>query len=203
MSRLLFLVAACLFLASTALSAQSQWSAEGPVPRSVWIGAEISMFNPDYGCSNASPFTCGSNQLLGLAPFVDANHLIFQRLGVEGKAQFLHWRGPGNGLTEASYLAGPKFGLWRFRRSALFSGKVLVGEGNITLPSHGAGDGYHFAFAPGFMADIKLNERVFARAEYEYQIWPFFKSYPTATTTGTGGLTPNGFSFGIGYSFQR
>lgn len=203
MFRRLFLVATCLFLASTALSAQSQWSAEGPAREGVWIGAEISTFNPDYGCSNASPFTCGDRQLIGLAPFIDADHLIFRRLGAEGKAQFLHWRGPGNGLTEATYMAGPKFGLWRFRRSALLSGKVLVGEGNITVPSHGTGDGYHFAFAPGCMADVKVNRRVFARAEYEYQIWPFFKGVPTASTTGTGGLTPNGFSFGIGYSLQR
>lgn len=193
MRRLAWLVAAALLILSTTVSAQSHWSAEG-AGMSVWVGAEISTFNPDYGCKNDSPFTCGSHQLLGVSPFVDANHVLFRRLGFEGQARILPWRGPGDGLSESSYMAGPKVSIARFR-SVGFSGKFLAGGAHITLPGHAPGSGQYFAMAPGFIANMRVSRRVFARAEYEYQLWPNF--------LGGGGLTPNGFSFGFEYALKR
>jgi hypothetical protein len=161
----------------------------------VWAGAEISTFNPDYGCEDSSPFTCWNHQLLGIAPFVDANHLIFQRLGAEGEARFLPWRGPGNGLTQSNYLVGPRVGLLNLRRRFFFSGKFLMGLGHIDLPSHLPGSGNYFVYAPGAVFDFKLKKKLIARVDYEYQLWPSF--------SGGGGLTPNGFSFGLSYALPK
>ena len=192
----------CLYLfISAGLSAQGVPSAEGSSVM-VWAGAEISMFNPDYGCGSSSPFSCGSGLLFGISPYVDVNHLFFHRIGAEGQARFLHWGGPGRGISESSYLAGPRFALVQFKRTLFVSGKVLVGMGNINLPPGTSGDGSHFVYAPGCVADYRLTRRFAARAEYEYQIWPSFQGTPTATTTGKGGLTPNGFSFGVSYALR-
>ena len=81
----------------------------------------------------------------------------------------------------------------------LFSGKVLLGEGHISLPRGAAGAGNYFAYAPGAIFDFWLTRRVIARADYEYQMWPSFKG----AGTGAGGLTPNGFSFGVSYALTR
>jgi len=191
------LIAACCLITAT-LSAQSYPSAEGR-GASVWVGAEISTFNPDYGCLKSSPFSCWNHQLLGIAPYVDANHLLFQRVGAEGEARFLHWRGPGS-LTEASYMTGPRVGIWQYRQVAL-SGKFLVGLGRMTLPTGTAGSGNYLAYAPGVVVDYRLAKRVAARVDYEYQMWPSFKG--SLTGSGHGGLTPNGLSIGVSYALMR
>lgn len=192
MLKKLSLLSSCL-LFSTTLFAQSLPSAErGGV--SVWAGAEISTFNPDYGCKDASPFACWDHQLLGIAPFVDANHLVFQRLGAEGEARFLPWRGP-SGLTQSSYLAGGRVGLLHFRSRFFFTGKFLLGLGHIDTPNHGPESGNYFVYSPGAILEVRIKKRLSARVDYEYQIWPSF--------SGGGGLTPNGFSFGVSYALLR
>jgi hypothetical protein len=191
MLKWLSLFSSC-FLLSVTLSAQSLPSAErGGL--SVWAGAEISTFNPDYGCKDSSPFTCWDHQLVGIAPFVDANHLVFQRLGAEGEARFLPWRGPG-GMTQSNYLAGPRVGVLHFKNKVYFTAKVLMGLGHIDLPAHGAGSGNYFVYAPGAVFDFRLKKRLMARVDYEYQIWPSFSD---------GGLTPGGFSCGLSYALFR
>jgi hypothetical protein len=189
----LSLLSSCLLLSAT-LFAQTLPSAEHSSV-SVWAGAEISTFNPDYGCGDSSPFTCWDHQLLGIAPFVDANHLIFQRLGAEGEARFLPWKGPVSGFTQSNYLAGPRVGILNFRSRFVFTGKFLMGLGHIGLPSHGAGTGNYFVYAPGAVFDFKLKKKLIARVDYEYQLWPSF--------LGGGGLTPNGFSFGLSYALVK
>jgi hypothetical protein len=192
-------LASLCFLLSATLSAQSNPSAEGPA-FSVIVGAGISTFNPDYGCANNSPFSCWNHQLIGISPFVAANHMVFQRLYLEGEARFLHWHGPANGLTESSYLGGPSFHLLHYRKSFFVSARALLGGAQITIPNDAVGSGSYFVLAPGAVFDYRIAKRVSARVEYEYQIWPSFNGIPTATTSGTGGLTPNGFTFGVGYT---
>jgi hypothetical protein len=187
------------FLFSVTLSAQSNPSAEGPA-FSVIVGAGISTFNPDYGCANSSPFSCWNHQLIGISPFVAANRMVFQRLYLEGEARFLHWHGPANGLTESSYLGGASFHLLHYRKSLLVSARALLGGAQITIPNDAVGSGSYFVLAPSAVLDYRIAKRVSARVEYEYQIWPSFKGIPTATTSGTGGLTPNGFTFGVSYT---
>jgi hypothetical protein len=199
MLRTLSLISCC-FLFSTGLSAQTRPAAEG-YASSVWVGAEVSTFNPDYGCDSASPFVCGDHQLLGFAPLVYLNNVLLHRIGVEGEARLLHWRGPTGGVTESSYLAGPRFAFLRWKK-AYFIGKVGVGNANIAIPKS-PGDGNHFAYAPGFIAEFKLRPRFTARTEYEYQFWPNFKGVPTKTTSGCCGLTPNGFSLGFSYEVHK
>jgi hypothetical protein len=193
MLRNLSLLASCLLLSATLLAQSNPSGERGGL--TVWAGAEISIFNPDYGCEDSSPFTCWNHQLLGIAPFVDANHLVFQRLGAEGEARFLPWKGPGNGLTQSNYLAGPRVGLLHVKNKFFFTGKFLFGLGHINTPNHSPGTGNYFVYAPGAVFDFKLSKRLIARVDYEYQLWPSF--------LGGGGLTPNGFSFGLSYALLK
>jgi hypothetical protein len=182
------------FMMTTLLSAQAYPSAErGPI--AVLAGVEISTFNPDYGCTNSSPFSCFDHQLIGVTPFVDANHLLFTRIGAEGEARFLPWRGPGNGLTESTYLGGPRIDLLHWRKVTLRA-KVLAGDAHFTAPSRGVGTGNYFAWAPGVDADLRVTRKITARVDYEYQMWPKF----TGGLGGSGGLTPSGFSVGASYA---
>src|ERR1700739_4537477 len=74
------------------LLAQSKESATSGTRR-LYVGAEFSTFNPDWGCIDASAFTCWNRHLLGVAALVDANRVVW-KLGVEGEARWLHWGGP-------------------------------------------------------------------------------------------------------------
>ena len=80
-------------LTSATLFAQGHPSAEGIGDDAMWVGAEISTFNPDYGCMNASPFACWNHQLLGFSPYVDTRRMFFSRISAEGQARFeIRWR---------------------------------------------------------------------------------------------------------------
>jgi hypothetical protein len=202
MLKRLCLLMTCLLMSSILLVAQSSPSAEGGGV-TVWVGGEFSTFNPDYGCSGSGPFSCGSHNLLGIGTFGDFNHLLLPRLGAEAEARFLHWSGPSD-VSENTYLFGPKYNIWRFRRIPLdLEAKVLLGTGHITLPDHGPGEGSHFVYAPGATGDFRLSKRWSARVGYEYQIWPGFEGVATSFTSGTGGIRPNGFSFGVSYAVLR
>ncbi len=187
-------------LTSATLVAQVHPSAEGVGGDSMWVGAEISTFNPDYGCLHASPFTCWNHQLLGFSPYADTRRMFYSRISAEGQARFLHWRGPGS-LTESSYMAGPRVALYQFRQITL-NGKLLAGYARLTVPKNYVGSGTYFAYAPGVLVDYKVSPRLIVRADYEQQFWPNFKGIRTATTDGTGGLTPNGLSIGVSYALR-
>src|ERR1700688_1369378 len=119
-----------LFAAS--LLAQSVHSATAG-GRYLTVGAEYSNFNPDWGCTSASAFSCWSNHLSGVGGFVDANHVLW-RIGVEGEVRWLHWGGPGGGLVQSNYLIGPRYPLFRHCAPLCFYAKGLVGESWMTVP---------------------------------------------------------------------
>ncbi len=192
MPKSIYLLAAC-FLLSIPLAAQTTWSAEGP-GISVWVGASISTFNPDYGCGNNSPVACWQHQLLGISPYAHTNAFLFNRIGAEGQLRFLHWRGPDH-LTEASYMAGPRVSIYHHRKFA-FGAKFLIGPAHIDVVH--VVKGTYLAYAPGASLDYRVAKRVYVRADYEYQLWPGFKGIQTGP--GHGGLTPNGFSLGVSYA---
>jgi hypothetical protein len=194
------LLSSCLLMSSIILPAQNSPSAERG-GMTIWVGGEFSTFNPDYGCASAGPFSC-SNNLLGIGTFGDLNHLILPRLGAEAEARFLHWSGP-SGVSENTYLSGPRYTLWRFRGILDLEAKVLLGMGHINLPHHDQGEGNHFAYAPGATAHFRVSRRWAVRVGYEYQIWPGFEGVATSFTSGTGGITPNGLSFGVCYEVLR
>ena len=192
MLKRLCLMGASLLL-TLPLTAQTFPSAEGP-GISLWAGASVSSFNPDYGCSSNSPFACGS-QMIGIAPFVHTNGVLFRRVGAEGEARFLRWHGPA-GMTESTYLAGPRVYLLRYKK-LMFSGKLLIGDAHFDIKNSPV-TGNYLAYAPGGEVDYHLKRRLIARVDYEYQIWPSFQG--TQTGGGHGGLTPNGFSVGLSYA---
>ena len=180
------------------LAAQVHPAAEGgETGINLWIGASVSTFNPDYGCTNGSPFSCWDHHLIGVGPYLDTNYFLFDRVGAEGEVRLMLWHGPAT-LIENSYLAGPRVRLFRTRDLNL-NGKFLVGRASLDVPDHLLGGGSYFAYAPGVAIDYRVAKHIAARVEYEYQRWPAYKSF-RGGSSGTGGLTPNGFSFGISYA---
>ena len=154
---------------------------------SVWTGAEVSLFNPDWGCTSASPFSCRDNQLGGIAAFADVNHLI-GKIGLEGEARWLPW-GQAN-VQESNYLFGPRYQVISGRRLSL-NAKFLAGAGIFHYKSQWGG---WAAYAPGATLGYRVSRRFMLRGDYEYQIWPGFVG-----NNGPRGLTPNGFSLGASY----
>ena len=190
MLKKLCVMAAGLFL-SMPLISQSLPSGEGP---QVWVrvGASVSVFNPDYGCGSNSVFSCWNHDVIGISPNVNTSAFLFQRIGAEGQVRILHWKGPGF-LTETTYMGGPRADLFRYKKLVL-SARFLAGVGHLSVDPY-YGTGTYFAFAPGGIADYHIVKRLYARFDYEYQFWPSF--------SGGGGLTPNGVSLGMMYSFRR
>jgi hypothetical protein len=196
MRKNLYILAFSLLLC-VPLVAQTSPSAEGPGV-SFWVGASVSMFNPDYGCSSNSPFSCWDHQLIGLGPYLDTSSFLFGRISAEGEAHFMRWHGPAE-LTEDSYLAGPRVRIYHHKNLHL-TGKFLLGAGRFTVPPPNVGTGNYFVCAPGAAMDYRVARRLSARLDYEYQFWPSFKGL--ATGSGHGGLTPNGLSLGVSYAIR-
>jgi len=164
---------------------------------SFWVGASISTFNPDYGCTDASPFSCWDHHLLGIGPYVDTNYFLWDRIGLEGEARLLLFHGPDT-LIQNSYLGGPRMRVFRSRELNL-NAKLLLGWGTLDVPAPAIGGGGYFVYAPGLAIDYRVTKHVAARVEYEYQFWPGYPCYKCGGG-GHGGLTPNGFSFGVSYA---
>jgi hypothetical protein len=192
LKKICLLTASSLLFASS-LAAQSAPSATSRA-MSIHVGGGISTFNPDWGCVNASVFTCWDRHLTGITAIADANHVVLSRLGVEAEARWLHWGGPGNGLVQSNYLVGPRYRLLRVDRFSAY-GKGLLGESWMTIPG-GYGSRRYFTFSLGPTAEYKVSKRLSVRADYEYEIWPQFAGISTLPNHK---LTPNGFTFGATY----
>jgi hypothetical protein len=164
-----------------------------------WVGGAFSTFNPDYGCADSSPFSCGDRQLMGVATYLDSSPFLWGRVGLEGEVQLLLFHGPIT-LVENSYMGGPRFRIFRYR-NLTFSAKVLAGEGHLDVPAPGLGGGNYFAYAPGGAFDSRVAPHIAVHVGYEYQIWPGYGPFKGGSG-GRGGLTPNGFSFGVSYAFH-
>jgi hypothetical protein len=193
-----------LLLLPTALVAQNPQSAVGG-GASLWAGADIATYNPDFACTNDYPFSCFNAQVRGPGAFVDFN--VHPRWGAEGEARWLNWNGYDHEKL-SNYLAGGRYRVYRYHRFDLW-GKVLVGGGWITTPGYpkvGSLKGSYFAYVPGAEFEYGLTRRFKLHGGYEYELWPSFDGPPTYTKTGTvvyhnDGLTPNGFSLGVTYRF--
>lgn len=198
MKRFAFLA---LLLLPAALLAQSPVTASGG-EASLWAGGEATAFNPDWGCSSASPFRCYHNWLAGPTAFFDFN--ARNRWGMEGEARWLDWHGDGS-MSISNYLLGGRYRAVQFGRVSGWA-KMLVGGGWIQTPFYpyaGSLKGSFFAYAPGASVEYRLGHRLALRGDYEYQFWPAFNA--GTSTVGTqivehnNGLTPNGFSVGFAY----
>ena len=148
--------------------------------QSLYVGGFGSYFAPDYGFYN----------LYGVGVFADYN--LTPKLGAEAEARFLRFH-QLNYIHEDNYLIGPRYSFYHKRRYNVY-GKGLVGIGEFTFPYNAAHGGYG-VIALGGGVDYRITHRIYARGDYEYQIWPGF--------VGEGprphGLTPDGVSFGVSY----
>lgn len=143
-------------------------------------GAYYSTFTPDYIPA----------RLQGVGVYVDWD--LFGHLGAEGEARWLRFNQPF-GMYEDNYLGGPRYS--RHYGKFVPYVKFLVGAGELEFPS-GQGHGGYFALVPGGGLDYRLTHHLTIRAiDYEYQFWP---SAPGGGLP-TNGLSPHGFSFGLGY----
>lgn len=177
----------------------AQISPAATTPSSLYVGAQPTTINPDWGCVSNSPFSCWNRQLFGVEAYAGLNQ-VWNRFGVEADARWLAWRGvnlKSGQLKENNYLIGPTFRLYTIHRFSL-AGNILVGLGNITLPKgYGPGQGNYFIYSPSLHVEQRVTDRIDVRYEYEYQLWPGFSG-----ALGNHGLTPNGFGVGVTYKLQ-
>lgn len=162
-------------------------SAYGPA-HALWAGAEYSYFNASF------PYQSGQ-RIGGVGVFADYH--VTPIIAVEGDAQFLPFGG-FHGVTESSFLAGPKaFFLARGRFRPY--GKALVGVGNIHYP-FAIGNANYLSLAPGAGTEYSIGRRWSLRGEYEYQMW---LNSPGYVNEPNHELTPNGFHIGLAYRIFR
>jgi len=165
-------------------------------PNALYVGAQPTTVNPDWGCPKSSPFSCWSRQLFGVEAYAGINH-IWNRVGLEGQVRWLSWRGvqlPTGNLKEDTYVIGPTFHIYTWR-SLSAGGNFLVGTGSITIPKgFGPGQGNYLVYNPSVHINQRVTQAITVRYEYEYQMWPGFTG-----TLGTHGLTPNGLGVGVTY----
>jgi hypothetical protein len=186
------ILVAGLLISGSLSFAQSVPAAEGGA-LSLWAGAEVSSFNPDWGCKSSSAVSCWNHHLQGIAVFADANR-IFGPVGMEAEARWLPWHGPG--ITESNYLIGPRYQV--FARSRLsVNVKFLAGGATFKRALEKDWEGWS-AFVPGATVGYRISRRLIIRGDYEYQRWPGFVG-----PLGAHGLTPNGFSAGVSYRVLR
>jgi hypothetical protein len=173
----------------------AQTTPAGFTPSTLYVGAEPSSANPDWGCPKASPFSCWNYQLLGVQAYVGKNQ-VWRRFGAEADVRWLNGRGNLTGLRESNYVAGPTYRLIG-NHNFVVTANVLVGLGAITIPAkydHGQ-SGNFFIYSPAVHLEQHLAREFFLRYEYEYQSWPGF----TGLHRGSTGLSPSGFGLGITY----
>jgi hypothetical protein len=168
-------------LFSCQLEAQVAPAASGRYAR-IWVGAEYSNFNPDWGIP----------RLPGYTIFTDI--ALFRRYGLEGEARILNLTKP-DGLTEKSFVAGPYYQAVRWHGLSA-NVKLLIGVGDVNYTSD-IGYGSYFAYAPGAVAEYRVGRRWKARFDYEREY------LPAAPNLGPGfpnhGLVPSGYSGGLAY----
>lgn len=188
------LVLAFLFAGPISLArAQVTYSAQqGSLPFTV--GAGMSYFSDDWGITN--PHQIGINVWadwrFSLPSFLDG-------LGVEFEGRHVDYDTPvgiaGHRMDTA--LGGPTYQWRKYYRVRPYV-KYLIGIGSIDYPAPGLTQTHDTAtvFAPAGGADVRVWNRFFVRAEYEYQYWHDVFGQPND-------LTPNGFSFGAVYDFGK
>jgi hypothetical protein len=167
-------------LFTTQASAQAHPTATGPGAY-LSLGASVSAFRSDYG----------QRTLGGYSVFGDIH--LRSRYSLEGEARFLRLHADPDGVTEQSYLIGPRVEFLRTTRIRPYA-KFMVGDGHIRLP-FGFGTGDFLTLAPGAGVNIRLNSVVTVRLiDAEYQDWRNFNFGP---------MHPYGISTGISIRLTR
>lgn len=195
--KILLLLAVLQSASVGVLSAQT--SPAALTPSTVYVGALPTTVNPDWGCASGSPFSCWNRQLFGVQAYAGLSH-VWNRIGLEGQARWLSWRGvqlPTGKLSENSYVIGPTFRMYTWKNVSV-GGNFLIGTGSITIPKgYGPGQGNYLIYNPSLHINQRITHAITVRYEYEYQLWPGFSG-----TLGNHGLTPNGLGVGVTYQLR-
>jgi opacity protein-like surface antigen len=162
---------------------------------SLRVGAGFSDYSGDLN----------NGQLIGGALWVDFTppHLpeILHGLGIEGEARGVRANRSsptaGGAFQQATAGGGPTY-TWRRYRNFRPYAKFLV---NLAGQDFNIGDKeFHhesqIAYAPGGGIDYRITRNLWARADYEYQIWP--DAYNTPHWT----LDPEGITVGLAWDFR-
>jgi hypothetical protein len=166
-----------------AAQAQVHQSAVG-ANRHLWVGAEFSHFNPDYG----------PQDLDGIGIYADT--LITGKFGAELDARFLDLN-QFKGETERDLLIGPTYQVYAAHRFTA-TAKILLGIDKVNYPGN-IGYGTYFAYAPGGDLEYHLTRRFKLRAGYEFDFIPGAPGYAFTAPNPSNGLTPHGFNIGVSY----
>jgi opacity protein-like surface antigen len=184
-SKKLFLgsLAGALLALSSAASAQVHQSVVG-ADHHLWVGAEYSHFNPDYG----------PQDLDGIGVY--ANTIITGKFGAELDARFLVLN-QFQGETEKDFLIGPTYRAYSHDKFTV-NAKILLGIDKINYPG-GVGYGTYFAYAPAGDVEYRLTSRLKLRAGYEFDFIPGAPGTEFTYPAPSNGLTPHGFNIGVSY----
>jgi hypothetical protein len=145
---------------------------------SIWVGGGVSGYYLQYG----------GQKNLGITGYVDADSV--RRLGIEAEGRWLDFHQTNN-IHAETYLAGLRyhFNAGRFQPYA----KGLAGLGTFNF-TYNYAHGRYFVIAPGGGLDYRVNRRLSARADFEYQYWPQFTFGPMSSA---------GVSIGVRYLLLR
>jgi opacity protein-like surface antigen len=155
------------------------------------------------GLSGYDP-TFGSGLLIGGTLWIDytPNRLpkMLNGLGVEVEARDLSLnqsssQPPNLRIDEAN---GGVIYSWRHLEKLRPYGKFLMGYGNIDAMQGAARKNDTRTITTlGGGVDYRLYRNIFARGDFEYQVWPDYWKQVTPATS----LTPHGFTVGASYDF--
>lgn len=183
--RVFLVILAVYFLAAAGpLFSQTVPSAyRGQMPFT--IGGGASNFNVDWGKNRMFGYSIWGDWHPGSLP------RLLDGLGVEVQARDLSFDGTnlGPGFREDTFGAGGIYTYRHFRRFRPY-GKVLIEYGRLNDGAGAVGDK---VYAPAFGVEYHAIQRLWVRADYEYQAWPdlFGKT-----------LDPQGFTAGVSYDFR-
>jgi hypothetical protein len=156
---------------STFARAQSAESANAG-GYSIWVGGAVSGYYLQYG----------GLKNLGVSGFVDADTI--RRFGIEGEGRWLDFHQTNN-IHAETYLAGPRYHFNMGRTQPYVKGLAGLGKFNFTYNyAHGS----YFVIAPGGGLDYRVNHRLSARADFEYQYWPQFTFGPMSSAGVSVGI---------------
>lgn len=180
---LLFLALSLVTMLPSALHAQATAAATRGGVTQVGVG---------YTYSNEDQFIGYHLQGMTLYGTFDLNNHI----GVEGDAHLDSLFKSYFGYKETSIDAGLRY-VRHIRRYSPYA-KALVGFGHSSTPYAGeivggSTPGTYFLFGLGGGLDYSINDKINARADFEYQRWPNFPPH---------GLTPPLFTVGVAYRLR-
>ncbi|MGA2167451.1 MAG: outer membrane beta-barrel protein [Terracidiphilus sp.] len=163
---------------------------------SLSVGAGLSGYNPDLGSGRMYGGTLWIDYTLNRAPS------LLHGVGIEVEARDISLdRSSSERNVREDAAGGGVTYTWRHFRNLRPYAKVILGFGNADYETRGLvrRNDSRTITCPGGGVEFRAFRKVWARADYEYQIWPdFFKN-----TTPAGFLDPQGLTVGVMYHFSH